>query len=298
LTLASQDATILKETMNNFLTKLKNLRTNWKRVLILVVLSFVIGGVLVWQLGVTEKELKMPKLRVSEKRITEPDIGRCLPNGYSLVNTLERRQADLNNDHKEEIILTIEKERVSELTSCSKTFIISLGDAGCKLEWESEKICAYGPSILIEDLNQNDILNLLIQPGWGGVSKQIIIVEWNGESYEVLFDKHTLNLSARGGVSSNLKDLDGDGKLEIILGEYEIYHVPYPPKPSALMDLLWYTVYKWDSDSKRYIEATTEFLEVFDYDIRLAEELLKYSQIKKWHKEISQYINKVNKLRQ
>jgi len=52
-----------------------------------------------------------------------------------------------------------------------------MGDFGCELKWESEKNLAYEPCFLIDDLNRNNVLDLTIQPSWGGVGKRSIVIE-------------------------------------------------------------------------------------------------------------------------
>lgn len=271
--------------------KLKDPRTNWKYILIVVILAFLAGGgIFSYQQWIVEKEFKVTEVKIPVKeRIREVDIGKCLPSEYKIENVQDEKRFDLNNDGKEERILTIEKEKLPELGSCSQTFIISLEGAECKLEWQSEYSCSYGSSSSIQDLNQNVIPDLLIEHGFLR-GFQITIVEWNGKNYEVLFNEYSNQTFGRK--VKHFGDLNNDAKVEIITAEYAIYHIPSPSKPSVMEDLYFYHVYKWNGE--KYVEATSEFFNVYDEDIKLARELL---EVPGYREEISHYLERISKLK-
>jgi hypothetical protein len=268
----------------NFLTKFKDPRTNWKYILIVVVLAFLVGGgILSYWWEIKKEEVKKPQVKApEERRFSEAEIKRCLPSAYTRGNVLERKQVDLNNDGKEEIILTVEREKISELQSCSKTFIIGQEEAKCKLEWQSEEYCAYGQFVLVQDLNRNGIQEVIVIPSWPR-SERIIVVEWDKGNYNTLFTKESSQIFGRkffrGDVEDHFRDLNSDGKFEIITAEYVVYHAP-----DGLEDLYWYHVYKWNGE--KYIEATSDFLEIFNEDVEIAEKL-----------GLHWYIEKLNKLK-
>lgn len=284
---------------------LKNSQTNWKYILIVVILATLVGGGILW--FATKQEIPVTQLpeikKPTQEKIAKADTDKCLPAGYSIISGSSITYEDVNNDGVKEAVLRAIND--SEYYKQS-IFICKQENSEYKLEKQIEiPPASFIDDFLIKDLNENKIPEIIYTYAIGAgetMPRTVHIVEWNGKDYEILLDKTmTLFYYGRPNVRewSNrfIRDLNNNGKFEIIIptgGCYQVY-CKYP-KPGCV-SLLNFDVYEWDG--KKYIEATSKFLKVYDEEIKLAEEFLKDPKIQEdSRKRILEYLKEINNLKE
>lgn len=268
---------------------------SYSKILIIVISLVIISGIiLAWQSG------------WAQENITEAKINKLLPAGYSIISYSPIYYEDVNNDGTKETLFFAGKNHLEK-----SLFIFKQENSEYKLEKQIEiPLGNVIGEFLIKDLNGNKVPEIIYTYSFGAgetLPLDLNIIEWNGKDYNVLFNKTTTLLfrgrgrpDIKGRSNRLIRDLNNDGKFEVIVPTddpfdyYQIY-CDYPEPGCA--SLLKYQVYKWDG--KDYIEAAPEFLEVYDEEVKLAEEFLKGSSLREDNrKKILKYLQDINNLKE
>ncbi len=282
-----------------------------KLVLVLCVIVSVgtVIGIVIYLASNTQIENPIaPAIKPSvDKKIINLDPEKYLPNGYSLIHKDSIYRKDVNDDGIEETIVLIKQKDSSKET----LIVLRPDESGFKIDkqfdLEEKKGAFFDGDILIKDINADKIPEIIFMVSFAGsgesMPREVDIVEWNGKDYQFLLKKDmALYYSGRTTDVRNwgdkfIRDLKGDNNLEVIVPRNDSLYQVYCnyPKPGCV-SLLKFDVYKWDGI--KYIEATNEFLSVYDEEIELANEFLKDAKIEKESKEkIQKYLEEISILK-
>lgn len=159
-----------------------------------------------------------------------------LPKPYRDWFIIKEMYLDVDNDSQEERLLAI-TNKLWDITSAAKVLILQ----GKQF---LEVPAGYGASIIWwqgGDFNKNGKMELAVQYDSYGSGDLLdwYLCEWDGNNFQIILE------GVREASQLDIKDMDGDGKAEII------HTFATPPGESKGLE-----IFKWDDQAQKYIIST------------------------------------------
>jgi len=257
--------------------------TNWKYILIVAIFAFFVAVFSIWQLKILPKELFVPEIKKQKKievteELTDKIIEKIVPENF------DRKTAcffvnDLDNDKISEIIIGTTPPQPTY--QAYLTVVTPIDETGnykkiADFYFDEENISFRSTPCLQEakdilDIDGDGKKEFVLDLGTGGASNEafgIFKIDWEKNKIEWLKIKRKdgqieNSFFLRGGSVMHqedfeLKDLDSDGKLEIIEKEGEYIGGDWESKESWKWQIF---VYKWDGEIYNYDEELSNLLE-------------------------------------
>ena len=262
---------------------MKKRKTNWKYILIVAIFAFFVTVFSIWQLKTLPKEIfvseirKQKKIEVTEE-LSNKIIDKIVPENF------DRKTAcffinDLNNDGISEIIIGITPAQPTYqayLAVVTPTDGIGNYKKLADFSFDEENISFRSTPCLhdtkdILDMDEDGKKEFVLDLGAGGASNEafgIFKIDWEKNKIEWLKIKRKdgqieNSFFLRGGSVMHqedleLKDLDADGKMELIEKEGEYVSGDWENKESWKWQI---SVYKWDGEIFNYDEELSNLFE-------------------------------------
>lgn len=264
---------------------MKKRKTNWKYVLIVAIFAFFVAVFSFWQskFWSEEKEI-IPILKIKKTKKVEPTselvdkiIDKIIPKNFNKKTTCFFVE-DLNNDDISEIILGITPTQPTYQAYLA--IVIPTDETGnykklADFSFDKENIsfrstpCIQGEKDIL-DIDGDGKKELVLDLGTGGASNEafgIFKIVWEENKIDWLKikkkdDQIENSFFLKGGSVMHqedfeLKDLDFDGKLEIVEREGEYIGGDWESKESWKWQI---SVYKWDGSIFKYDKNLSELI--------------------------------------
>ncbi len=264
----------------------RKFRTNWKYIFVLIILALIFLGFFYWQEKIwpeeefSEVKIKKPKKIEITEELVNKIIDKILPENYA-KETACFFIDDLNGDGISEIIIGVAPNLPAN--EAYLTIVEPLDEIGnykkiVEFNFNEKEGISFRSTPCIQD--QKDVLDIdgdgkkefVLDLGIGGANNEafgIFKIDWEKNKIEWLKIKEKNgqienSFFLKGGSVMHqedfeLKDLDGDGILEIIEKEGEYIGGEWQNKENWNWQI---SVYKWDGEIFEYNqELSDKFLE-------------------------------------
>jgi len=245
--------------------------------------------------------VKVPEIvRQPDKEMIKTDAQKYLPKDYSVISGSFLYYEDVDNDKTKEIIVVAKKKD----KAAESLFILKKGMIGYGVAKEfSVPDGSFFEEMLVKDINGDkipEIIYVYAMSAGETMPRTVQIYKWDGVDYTSLLVKNMIlpyiaRPEIRNWNQEFIRDLKKNGQLEVIIPDIGVYQV-YCDDLGQCASLLKFTVYKWDGE--KYAEATAEFPEVYDEEIKLTNELLNNSKTSETNKKsIQKYLADIENMK-